>query len=222
MAGWAVAAQPSMPHAGQFFPTDRSTGEDARQKKIQNSDLVVHAAGGNAYDRDITDPADQQHGPGQNRRTVGGFAGPGCQDAGPGHIIGIDRHAAARHDKVGTSRQTSPYRRGYEGDIIRRELYRMDVRAEFLQFFPQHLLETVLDPAMKDLGAGDDETYVRPSQGQDLQDMTIAGCNAGSIGDQGSRRHQGNKPGSGYCLALEYGVLSCSVAHMTSPRRLNR
>ena len=63
----AIAAEAAMPHAGEFLAADLLTGQNPGQDQVEDSDLVKHAAGGQAKDRDIADPAAEEHGAGQHR-----------------------------------------------------------------------------------------------------------------------------------------------------------
>lgn len=79
-----------MTHAGKFLAADELTGQNPGQDEIKDRDLVKHAAGRQAEDGDISDPAAEKHGARQHWRAVDRIGGPGLFDAHAGHIVGVN------------------------------------------------------------------------------------------------------------------------------------
>ena len=56
-----------MTHAGKLLPADELAGQNPGQDEIKDCDLVKHAAGRQAKDGNIADPAAEEHGARQHR-----------------------------------------------------------------------------------------------------------------------------------------------------------
>jgi hypothetical protein len=51
-ARFTVETESSMPHLGELSSPDLFSGEHPREKEVEDRDLMIHAAGGNAEDGD--------------------------------------------------------------------------------------------------------------------------------------------------------------------------
>jgi hypothetical protein len=51
-ARFTVETESSMPHLGELSSPDLFSGEHPRKKEVEDRDLMIHAAGGNAEDGD--------------------------------------------------------------------------------------------------------------------------------------------------------------------------
>ena len=69
-------------------------GQQAGQQQVKNGALGVHHTAGQAADRHTVQIADQEHGTGQHRRTVGNNFSPGVPDGQRGAVVRVHAHTS--------------------------------------------------------------------------------------------------------------------------------
>ncbi len=191
-----------MTHAGKFLPADALTGQNPGQDEVKDGDLVKHAAGGQAQDGDVSDPAAEKHGARQDWRAVDRIGGPGLFDAHARHIVGVNRHAAAGDDQIGARTDTAMDGLTDLGDVVRGKDDLDYLGTQGREFGAQNRLKPVLDPSVEDLIAGNNQTGPGLAQGLDLNHRGAGPGNGHGLIDQGPRRNQRNQAGACNGLAL--------------------
>ena len=169
-AGAAAQAEAALPQAGDILGGDGVIGQQTGQQQIENGPLGVHHAARQAADRHTVQIADQEHGTGQHRRTVGNNFSSGVPDGQRGAVVRIHAHAAGGKDQLTACGLC--FQNG--GRDARRVIVADLVEGHLTAIHRQLLLEDgsklVLNAALEHLAAGGDNGKLLLVEGQHVQD----------------------------------------------------
>ena len=110
MARLAPKAQPTLSQGGDLLSGHRYIRRHKGQDKIKDGGSGVHDAAGQTHDWGAVPViAQQEHGAGQHRGTVGDNFCPACLNAAGGVVIWVHAHTAGAEDYIGSGAPGLPY-----------------------------------------------------------------------------------------------------------------